>query len=160
MRPPRLFLAPGFAAALLAAACQGPGQDGTLSVHGAFEPGETPIDYVTLRTADGERLNVYEDPVFNGDCLTDVSAGQRDGGISILQIQLSEDCTREFGQFTSRSIGRRMAVVVEGRVAASPTIRTPILTGSAYIETGASLSETEDLAARIRDRAGLGGSGE
>lgn len=54
----------------------------------------------------------------------------------VLDIQLAPDSTHAFARFTEDHVGRRMALLADGKVLASPTIMAPITAGQLRITPG------------------------
>jgi preprotein translocase subunit SecD len=51
-------------------------------------------------------------------------------------LYLDEIGTQRLAEVTERNPGRRLAIVIDGRVVVAPTIRTPIADGVAHITVG------------------------
>ena len=95
----------------------------------------------------GIPLFVLTDTTIDTSCLKSISAGEAYHGGAVLNFRLTADCAKTFGEFTERNIGKRMAVIINGEMLTSPSIRTAILGGSGYIEGGfKTLAEAEAIA--------------
>ena len=106
--------------------------------------------------AEGETLLVDSETDITQDCFTNVASGTNPSGSGdpVLHFTFDSDCAERFGQMTSDNIGKRFVVMVEGEHAASPFIRSPILSGQGYIEFADDVDATA-LAGRVAERAGL-----
>jgi preprotein translocase subunit SecD len=51
----------------------------------------------------------------------------------LITFRMSESSTRLFGDLTSRNVGKKLAIRVDGRTISAPVIREPILGGSGQI---------------------------
>ncbi len=57
---------------------------------------------------------------------------------------------RRFGETTKNNVGRRLAIVLDGKVISAPVIREPILGGSGIISGSFTVQEAQDLALLLR----------
>jgi SecD/SecF fusion protein len=55
-----------------------------------------------------------------------------------------------FGDVTRDNVGRRLAIIVDGKVMSAPVIREPILGGRGQISGGFTRESAQDLALLIR----------
>src|SRR5262249_33941542 len=80
-------------------------------------------------------LAVKTRSVVTGENLTKASASLHPNGIGyIVNFSFDGIGTRKFGQVTTENVGKRFAVVLDGKIITAPSINTPILGGSGYIE--------------------------
>jgi preprotein translocase subunit SecD len=70
----------------------------------------------------------------------------------VVQFTLDSGGTRRFAEVTQANVGKRVAVVFDGKVLSAPVIRTPILGGTGYIEGG--FTEEQATAMTILLRGG------
>ena len=54
-------------------------------------------------------------------------------GAPVVSFKMSPASARQFAEFTSRNIGRKMAIRVDGKTISAPVIREPIVGGSGQI---------------------------
>jgi preprotein translocase subunit SecD len=96
---------------------------------------------------------VEAQPLITGEYLTDAQA-TRDPqfGTPIVPFQLTRQGGRIFERGTSRHVGDRMAIILDGRVQGSPPVIRDVLGDRAQIElgTGATLLEAQDIALVLR----------
>ena len=96
---------------------------------------------------------VEAQPLITGEYLTDAQA-TRDPqfGTPIVPFQLTRQGGRIFERGTSRHVGDRMAIILDGRVQGSPPVIRDVLGDRAQIElgTGATLVEAQDIALVLR----------
>ena len=70
-------------------------------------------------------------------------------GAAVIQIAFTDKGAKHFAEITRQSIGRRLAIVIDGQVYSAPTIRSEIAGGSAQISGSFNEQEARDLAAKI-----------
>jgi len=96
---------------------------------------------------------VEAEPLVTGDYLTDAQA-IRDPqfGTPIVPFQLTRQGGRIFERGTSRHVGDRMAIILDGKVQGSPPVIRDVLGDRAQIElgTGSTLVEAQDIALVLR----------
>ena len=93
-------------------------------------------------------------PVLDGSMLTDarVAFDQRTNA-PIINFTLNAEGARIFGDFTGANVGKRLAIVLDGRVYSAPVINERIGGGSGQISGGFSVEEAHDLAIALRSGA-------
>jgi preprotein translocase subunit SecD len=96
---------------------------------------------------------VQSEPLITGEYLTDAQA-IRDPqlGTPIVPFQLTRQGGRIFERGTSRHVGDRMAIILDGKVQGSPPVIREVLRERAQIELGAgsTLEEAQDIALVLR----------
>lgn len=128
--------------------CAGqPAQSGTIHFRGEVDLGEPGA--VLLDDGFGD--------VWFGDLrafeLDRVSMRESDAGGFVVLFRVNEEQAAEFRNFTGGCVGRKMAIVVDGKLLAAPTVqerlnRSGAITGGA---NGYSKAEAEALIAQIQD---------
>ena len=58
--------------------------------------------------------------------------------------------SRKFGDLTSKNVGKRFAIVLDGEVISAPVIREPITGGSGQISGNFTFETASDLAVLLR----------
>ncbi|MBT5876183.1 MAG: protein translocase subunit SecD [Candidatus Latescibacteria bacterium] len=71
-------------------------------------------------------------------------------GLAQVGFTTTDDGAREFARITGANIGRRMAIILDGRVFSAPTIQSRIPNGSGVITGIGSLEEARDLSIVLR----------
>ena len=66
-----------------------------------------------------------------------------------IQITFTDAGTKQFAKVTRQNIGKRLAIIIDGRLYSAPTIRSEIRDGKAQITGNFSEQEANDLAAKI-----------
>lgn len=93
---------------------------------------------------------VQKDAVLTGDVLQDARVTIGDFNEPIVSITFDSKGAREFDMLTAANIGKRMAVVLDGKVYSAPVIRDRISGGRAVIEGTFTTAEANDLAVVLR----------
>ena len=93
-------------------------------------------------------------PVLDGTMLTDarVAFDQRTNS-PIISFTLNAEGARIFGDFTGANVGKRLAIVLDGKVYSAPSINERIGGGSGQISGGFSVEEAHDVAIALRSGA-------
>ncbi len=86
-----------------------------------------------------------EPPQLTNRDLDRVQASQGQSGRPALTLRLNQEGAAKFTRLTAANVGRRVAIVVDGRVLIAPTIRGPITGGTVSIQGFSSQQETERL---------------
>jgi SecD/SecF fusion protein len=97
-----------------------------------------------------ENLLLEKDPVVTGDRLLSASVGFDQYGQPIVQLQFDDEGAKIFDRATFQNIGKRLAIVLDGKVHSAPVIRDRIPNGQAQISGNFSAQEASDLALVLR----------
>ncbi len=97
------------------------------------------------RTVAQIRPTDLEAPALTNRDLDRVQAGQGESGRPALILRLNREGAAKFTRLTAANVGRRLAIVVDGRILIAPTIRGPITGGVVSIQGFNSPQETERL---------------
>ncbi len=123
----------------------------TLSDEKALEYGD-----LILESANevGRKYLVEQIPILTGSEIVDASvAFDQQTNQPIINFKLSSFGAKVFGDFTAKSVGKRLAVVLDGKVFSAPVIRERIGGGSGQISGGFSLEEAGSVAIALRSGA-------
>jgi preprotein translocase subunit SecD len=93
---------------------------------------------------------VQKDAVLTGDVLQDARVTIGDFNEPIVSLAFDSKGAREFDVLTAANIGKRMAVVLDGKIYSAPVIRDRISGGRAVIEGTFTTAEANDLAVVLR----------
>jgi preprotein translocase subunit SecD len=66
-----------------------------------------------------------------------------------IDITFTDAGAKQFAKVTHQNIGKRLAIIIDGRLYSAPTIRSEIRDGKAQITGNFSEQEANDLAAKI-----------
>jgi preprotein translocase subunit SecD len=102
------------------------------------DPPQQVTPYVVRRTVEvsGERL-VDAQPAFQD-------------GRPIVAFRFDPSGGRKFGQVTSENVGRRLAIILDGKVISAPVIRSAIVGGSGIITGNFTVASADQLALLLR----------
>jgi len=92
-------------------------------------------------------------PVLDGSMLTDAKVGFDENNQPVINFTLNGQGAKIFGDFTAKSVGKRMAVVLDNNVYSAPNIRERIGGGRVQISGNFKLEEAHDLAIALRSGA-------
>ena len=96
---------------------------------------------------------VKEIPILNGSQVIDAQVAFDQSNQAIINFTLNSTGARIFGEFTGKSVGKRLAVVLDGKVYSAPNIRERIGGGSGQISGGFTLAEAGNVAIALRSGA-------
>ncbi len=96
---------------------------------------------------------IKEIPVLDGAMLTDAYVGFDQNNRPQINFKLNAEGAEIFGDFTGRNVGKRLAIVLDGKVYSAPNINERIGGGSGQISGNYSVVEAKDLAIALRSGA-------
>ncbi len=114
--------------------------------------GNIPPNYQLHQLEDGERLLVEKKTVLTGATLTtaQVQFDQSRFNAPIVGLRFNGEGAKIFAQVTADNVGRRLAIVLDGKVQSAPRIQEPIPGGEAVITGRFTPQEASDLALVLR----------
>lgn len=99
----------------------------------------------------GERIAVFRKVDITGDQLADAQQGfDPQTNLPVVNIRFDTAGARKFGDITRNAVGRRFAMVLDGKVLSAPVIRQAILGGSAQISGDFNAQDANELAINLR----------
>ncbi len=93
-----------------------------------------------------ETLVVAKEPVLTGDKLTSASVGFDNYGQANVEIQFDKEGAKLFDLATFQNVGKRLAIVLDGKVHSAPVIRDRIPNGKGQISGNFTVQQASDLA--------------
>ncbi len=96
---------------------------------------------------------VKEIPIIEGDMLTDAHVGFDQNNRPVINFTLNAEGAEIFGDFTGQNVGKRLAIVLDGKVYSDPRINERIGGGSGQISGNYTVVEAKDLAIALRSGA-------
>jgi preprotein translocase subunit SecD len=96
---------------------------------------------------------VREIPILDGSMLTDAQVGYDQNNNPVINFTLNSEGAQIFGDFTGKSVGKRLAIVLDGKVYSAPVINERIGGGSGQISGNYTTAEANDLAIALRSGA-------
>ena len=100
-----------------------------------------------------EKYLVKEIPILNGSQIIDAQVAFDMSNQPIINFTLNSSGARIFGDFTGKNVGKRLAVVLDGKVYSAPNIRERIGGGSGQISGRFTLQEAGNVAIALRSGA-------
>jgi preprotein translocase subunit SecD len=89
--------------------------------------------------------------VVTGEMLTYAGQGfDSQSGGAVVDFRFNGVGTQRFGQVTSQNVGKRFAIVLDGKILSAPVIQTAILGGSGQISGNFTPQSANDLAVLLR----------
>ena len=96
---------------------------------------------------------VHEIAILDGTMLTDAQVGYDQNNNPTINFTLNSEGAQVFGDFTGKSVGKRLAIVLDGKVYSAPVINERIGGGSGQISGNYTTAEANDLAIALRSGA-------
>ncbi len=107
-----------------------------------------------LLSENGEKLNVSKRIVMSGENLIDAQPSiQNQQNEPIVSFTLDRLGSQKFGRATTDNVGKRLAIVLDGKIISAPNINEPITTGNGMISGNFSFQEATDLSLLLRSGA-------
>jgi len=107
-----------------------------------------------LISENGEELNVSKRIVMSGENLIDAQPNfNSQSNQPTVSFTLDRMGAQKFGRTTTDSVGKRLAIVLDGKIVSAPSINEPITSGSGMISGNFSFQEATDLALLLRSGA-------
>lgn len=94
-----------------------------------------------------------EIPILDGSQIIDAQVAFDQSNQPIINFTLNSIGAKIFGDFSGASVGKRMAVVLDGKVYSAPVIRERIGGGSGQISGGFTMAEAGNVAIALRSGA-------
>ncbi len=107
-----------------------------------------------LISENGEELNVSKRIIMSGENLIDAQPNfNNQSNQPTVSFTLDRLGAQKFGRTTTDSVGKRLAIVLDGKIVSAPSINEPITSGSGIISGNFSFQEATDLALLLRSGA-------
>jgi len=108
-----------------------------------------------LEFEDGsEEAMVSKRIILSGDNLVDANPSMdTQSNETVVNFNLDRVGAKKFGKATSTGVGKRLAIVLDGKIISAPSIREPIIGGSGQISGGFTFQSATDLALLLRSGA-------
>jgi preprotein translocase subunit SecD len=102
---------------------------------------------------DKEKYLLRQIPILDGSMLTDAKVGFDRNNQPVINFVLNGEGAQVFGDFSGKSVGKRMAIVLDDKVYSAPVIRERIGGGRGQISGNFTLNEANDVAIALRSGA-------
>jgi preprotein translocase subunit SecD len=96
---------------------------------------------------------VHEIPILDGSMLTGANVGFNKNNRPVIDFKLNSEGADIFGDFTGKNVGKRLAIVLDGKVFSAPNINERIGGGAGQISGNYTVLEAKDLAIALRSGA-------
>jgi len=113
------------------------------------EEGKVPSGYEWKKFKDTHLL-LKKEASLTGEDLANASTSFDANMFPIVTLKFNSQGTKKFAQVTTKNVGKRLAIVLDGIVKSAPLIKEPILSGDAQISGDFSVEEARDLALVLR----------
>ncbi|RDU70075.1 protein translocase subunit SecD [Helicobacter cholecystus] len=100
-----------------------------------------------------EKILLKAVPIIDGEMITDAKVSYDQNSQPVVAFNLDSKGAKIFGDFSGANIGKRMAIVLDGKVYSAPVIRERIGGGSGQISGNFTSEEASDLAIALRSGA-------
>ncbi len=102
----------------------------------------------------GEKLKISKRIVMSGDNLVDAQPSiQNQQNEPTVSFTLDRLGAQKFGRATTDNVGKRLAIVLDGKIISAPNINEPITSGNGVISGNFSFQEATDLSLLLRSGA-------
>ena len=107
-----------------------------------------------LISEDGETLKISKRIVMSGENLIDAQPSiQNQNNEPTVSFTLDRLGAQKFGRATTDNVGKRLAIVLDGKIISAPNINEPITSGKGMISGNFTFQEATDLALLLRSGA-------
>ncbi len=107
-----------------------------------------------LISENGETLNISKRIVMSGENLVDAQPSvQNQKNEPTVSFTLDRIGAQKFGRTTTDNVGKRLAIILDGKIISAPNINEPITSGNGMISGNFSFQEATDLALLLRSGA-------
>jgi SecD/SecF fusion protein len=115
------------------------------------DPGDAPTDVESLPQQQGGQLAIQKQVMVAGEDLTDAQAGfDSQTNEPDVNFAFNLHGAQRFGQVTSENIGRRFAIVLDGKIIEAPVIRSAITGGRGQITGNFTVEQADNLSVLLR----------
>lgn len=122
---------------------------------GQLPPGQEIVPHREVRQ-DGSSYTEYfliqKQAIISGEELQSAQRGTDQYGRPAVNFSLTSNAGEKFGRFTEANVGKRLAIVLDGKVQSAPSINSRITT-SGIIEGSFTIEEANDLAVMLQSGA-------
>jgi SecD/SecF fusion protein len=101
---------------------------------------------------DNEPMLLEKQAVLTGEALTDASVhfSQSEFNEPVVSLKFSAVGAKKFGEITAANVGKRLAIILDGKVQSAPRIKEAIPSGEAVITGRFTVEQAQDLALILR----------
>lgn len=110
-------------------------------------------DIILKDVATSQPYLLKDIPILDGSMLTDASVGYSQSNQPVINFELNSQGAKIFGDFSGKSVGKRMAIVLDNKVYSAPVINERIGGGKGQISGNFTQQEAHDIAIALRSGA-------
>jgi preprotein translocase subunit SecD len=121
------------------------------ALSGRVPPGSDLLFEIDERT--GEKsvpYVIYKRIGVSGEQLVDANPSMDQNNQPVVSIRFDTSGARKFGELTSKNVGKRFAIILDGEVISAPVIREAITGGSGQISGNFTFESASDLSVLLR----------
>jgi protein-export membrane protein SecD len=107
--------------------------------------GIVPPDALLMQDELGQPLLIKRRVLVSGENLTRASVGSDQSGRPAIDFRFDGQGARRFGDATAQNVGRRFAIILDGRVISAPNIVSPITGGTGQITGNFTIATASEL---------------
>jgi beta-lactamase regulating signal transducer with metallopeptidase domain len=111
-------------------------------------PGSDLVPVLNPGNGEPDRLWLKRQGQITGNILTDAHVGESKGK-PVIMFHFTPEAGRLFGAMTTKNVGRRIALVVNGRVISAPRVVEPMLGGVGELSGGFDMNQARMLVAQM-----------
>jgi len=101
-----------------------------------------------------DKLNISKRVILNGDNLINAQPTlDKQTNQAVVNFTFDRAGSKKFGRATSDNVGKRVAIILDGKIISAPVVQEPILTGQGQISGDFSFQSATDLALLLRSGA-------
>ncbi len=115
--------------------------------------GKLPVDSMLVKGDETGYIVLKRAVVVGGESLEDSRGTYDEQGRPAVSFSFKSAGAKKFGNATRDNVGRRLAIVLDGKVISAPTINTPITGGKGIITGNFTVQTANDLALLLRSGA-------
>ncbi len=112
--------------------------------------GQTPAGSMVLKSEEGGLLVVKKKVVVSGDQLNNANVSFNKDSIPVVHFSLNHLGAKKFAEVTTKNRGKRLAIVLDGKVLSAPVINDPIVGGDGIISGNFTVESASELALLLR----------
>jgi preprotein translocase subunit SecD len=124
--------------------------DESAEVSGQPTPADMVVPVANPKSDGATQLIVQKIPLLSGQNLTDAQQSFEGGGQPVVAFKFDNIGAKKFGQATAQNVGKRFAIILDGKIITAPVIKDAILGGSGIISGSFTVQTAGDLALLLR----------
>ncbi len=112
------------------------------------------LDKVVVKDNTGKIIRetpiILKKMALTGNDLKWAGPGTDQYGNPIINIEFSPEGSKKFAEATQRSVGRPLAIILDGKIISAPNVNEPIFGGKAQISGSFSIDEVTDMVIKLK----------